>query len=91
MNYRQGLFRLWIVASVVWVGGVLVAEWRQERFLDKLDRSSTRGGYEVYVYTKEGHTLPGPPILLAFGPPAAAFALGLAGLWAAKGFKDPKE
>ena len=43
------------------------------------------------MYTKEGHTLPGPPILRAFGPPAAAFALGLAGLWAAKGFKAPKE
>jgi hypothetical protein len=28
MNYRRGLFRLWVILTVLWVGGIAVSVWQ---------------------------------------------------------------
>ena len=55
LRVARGLFRLWLVLSVLWIGGV--------------------------VFVRHG-------ILLALVPPAFVLALGLALVWASKGFRE---
>ena len=28
MNYRRGLFRLWVILTVLWVGGIAISVWQ---------------------------------------------------------------
>jgi hypothetical protein len=81
MNVRRGLFRLWIVGSIVWVGGWLWAyPWPiQEEFLCMLGLSDNRfcnmrDPYSIYLPI----AFLGPVIALA-----AWFAVG----WIVSGFR----
>jgi hypothetical protein len=75
MNWRRGLFRLWLVSSVVWCAGVgwlAYASWsdiQKNTFADLIPFP-----WLSYVVT-------------AIGAPAISFALGWSCLWIAAGFR----
>ncbi len=93
INFRRGLFRLWIVASVVWLvgGGVMFQEVvRRDVSTLMTDRSAEPPpppGSELasVVSARNNLTFVASGILL---PPIFAFALGWAGLWILRGFRS---
>ena len=96
-RYVRGFFRVWIVLSVLWVGGVGVKTWSEFEYWKRL----------VFVPDKPQ---PGAPILsfddlipvgnidyllfhapefisLSILPPALILAFGAASVWAFRGFR----
>src|SRR6266545_2014516 len=72
----RGLFRLWLVLSVLWIGGVGVMTWP---------------AFDPDAYL-EGRPQPirwsaAEAALLSFAPPAFMLALGSALVWAFRGFR----
>jgi hypothetical protein len=77
MTWGCGLFRLWVVLSVVWVllvGVVIDLEWLERRTL----RPDTLS-FDAYDLAEVA--------IFAIVPPAGVLALGAALFWAARGFK----
>jgi hypothetical protein len=72
MNLRRGLFRLWIVIAVLWIG---VAVW----FLGEVAFSPWPG------HLVNGPTRT-QSLLIIFVPPIALFGLGFVCIWVARGF-----
>ena len=85
MNLRRGLFRAWVVASVVWVGACIL-RYNFSCFF------GSYSGCEWWAYpTLNYYVSPNDYVeVLAktFGVPIAAFVIGIAALWAAKGFQE---
>lgn len=85
MNFRRGLFRLWIIASLVWFVGWLGYLWAfceptgYSGFVKFCSSSSSFWNFGFWSYESIA--------AMGIGPAMAAFILGLAGLWAAKGFQ----
>ena len=75
LRVARGLFRLWLVLSVLWIGGVGVWTWLTAK------NQAYWGGLssieKVWV-----------AVVLALVPPAFVLALGLALVWASKGFRE---
>jgi hypothetical protein len=98
----RGLFRLWLVLSVLWIGGVGVVTWRtlpenelpsmcdlpaNERPEDFDCSWLQRVKDEVVFMDKKQRAAIQNGILLAFLPLAFVLALGSALAWAFRGFR----
>jgi hypothetical protein len=98
----RGLFRLWLVLSVLWVGGVGVVTWRtlpenelpsmcdlpaNERPEDFDCSWLQRVKDQVVFMDKKQRAATQSGILLALVPPAFLLALGSASIWAIRGFR----
>ena len=92
MNWRRGLFRLWLVLSLCWIAGVGVYAWTQEPGL-----SSLQFGYEIASSPEkqnEREIVGGLNAALAkryvayvLLPPLITLALGLVGAWVVTAFE----
>jgi hypothetical protein len=89
----RGLFRLWLVLSVLWIGGVGVMTWPafDPAKLAATKNSPYTGGFDPDAYL-EGRPQPirwsaAEAALLSFAPPAFMLALGSALVWAFRGFR----
>jgi hypothetical protein len=102
MAIARGLFRLWLVLSLLWIGGVGVVTWRtfpEDEFPSMCDLPAYQRSKEfdcswVYrvkeqlVFMDKGQRAATQHgILLAIIPPAFVLALGSALVWALKGFR----
>ena len=95
MNWRRGLFRLWLVASVLWIGTVAWEAYALDYCLNSTIRAS-----DPFVCLDHiawplnlADLIPiGPSIareaVLALGPVVVALALWFAGTWVAGGFTN---
>jgi hypothetical protein len=99
MDLRRGFFRLWIVASLIWIGAVLTVEYRDttipsltkscsELLSFTLDRTGEKlGPADVarcdQVWGEERIRIGG----IALGPPLAFLVAGLLLAWIAGGFR----
>jgi hypothetical protein len=102
LRVARGLLRLWLVLSVLWIGGVGVVTWRtfpenelpsicdlpaNERS-EALDCSWLRRVKDELVFMdKKQRAAIQNGILLALVAPAFALALGSALIWAIRGFR----
>ena len=92
MNWRRGLFRLWLVGSPCWIAGVGVYAWKQEPGLSSLQFS-----YEIASSPEkkdEREIMGGLNAELAklyaayvLFPPLITQALGLLGAWVVSSFE----
>jgi hypothetical protein len=82
MNWRRGLFRLWLVASAVWIARTF---WWREACL--IPSWLGGGGWwcNDAVVDPIGENL--KSVALILGPPAAAFLAGLVSVWVLNGFR----
>jgi len=96
LRVARGLFRLWLVLSVVWIGGVALLTWRD--YPDGWVRVCERGAFPPYRdCLPEGFVIDPRPfradpaitrgIIVAVVPPAFVLALGSALVWAFRGFR----
>ena len=76
MNFPRGLFRLWLVLSVLWIGGVVCLTWHDLQ----LPRS---GPFNDLI----ADAVIGRGIKVALIPPVVILAIGSALVWAFKGFR----
>jgi hypothetical protein len=84
MNWSRGLFRGWVVVSVLWlatVGAAFAAAWIEAASWDAV---APRVVAETAAERRD--RLMGWAAL-ALAPPAALLALGLVGAWVARGFR----
>ncbi len=89
INWRRGLFRLWIAASFVWlVGAGALLQGEMRRDVETLMTAALQPPPAFLGAPWEKYEL----IVFASGvlllPPLFAFALGWAGLWIVKGFRS---
>ena len=80
------LFRLWLVLSVLWIGGVGVIAWPNVRLNDWVLPSGFVLPGEVEA-TNERRAAIQSAVLVAFLPPAIVLALGWGLIRAVKGFR----
>ena len=71
LRVARGLFRLWLVFLVLWIGAVGVVLWWAWDWGDE--------GPELDYWLRAG--------VLAFAPPVLVLALGSALVWAFRGFR----
>jgi hypothetical protein len=93
LRIARGLFRLWLVLSVLWIGGVGVVTWRE--FPDDWVRVCQPG--ETRGCLPPGFVIDPRPfwedpaihrgIIMAVVPPALVLALGSALVWAFRRFE----
>ena len=89
MNIRRGLFRVWLVCSVLYVMGVLALGipviWNEFGFGKE---------EEIFPFVLAIPPEPWSKLALvtgaAFGVPAVVYGLGLAFLWAISGFRESR-
>jgi hypothetical protein len=93
LRVARGLFRLWLVLSVLWIGGVGVVTWPA---FDPAKLAATKDapytGYFDPDAFLEGRPQPrrwsaAEAALLSFAPPVLALTLGSALVWAFRGFR----
>jgi hypothetical protein len=99
LRLARGLFRLWLVLTVLWIGGVGVATWRSFPIPIECERPFDPDAYLAGKPQKEGCTwlervkapfvmeIVQDGILLALLPPIFVLALGWALVWAFMGFR----
>lgn len=92
MNLRRGLFRLWILFSVLFVATTLIVAAISFR-VELADAAFVGSSDDPYAGISEPANPPAPWthlaifILVAAGVPAAVLGCGLAMSWAASGFR----
>jgi hypothetical protein len=99
LRVARGLFRLWLVLSVLWIGGVGVVTWQtfpledpvraSFPYLCELNKDCSwldRVKHQLDM-DKEQRAAIQSAILLALAPPAFMLALGSALVWAFRGFR----
>jgi hypothetical protein len=102
LRIARGLFRLWLVVSVLWIGGVGFVTWRtfpENELPSMCDLPANERPKEfdcswlqrvkdelVYMDKKQRAAIQSG-ILLALVPPAFVLALGSALVWAFRGFQ----
>jgi len=80
MNWQRGLFRLWLVASVIWVALMSLAAY-QKVIIPRLNGASSHP-----IGTDVAHFFG-----VALGPVVAVLALGMISGWIISGFRrDPR-
>lgn len=132
MNWRRGLFRLWVSLSVPWIVGIplamgIVETWNRPAEIrhgnssielpPRTTKAEAQAALEAFIIHRKSDDNPGPfrdlipdpkvaaanltkdyderanhravleIMYLALGPPVAAFAIGVALLWVARGFR----
>ncbi len=99
MTWRRGLFRLWLAASVcwiVWIGWLAADKWWVSRQIEAGLPPLPPGFSQVCdlrnnrCATELTRSATGSYLIWAFGPSAAALAIGVVGNWVADGFKGAK-
>jgi hypothetical protein len=91
MNLKRGLFRIWVVASLIWFLGWLAYVWAT--------CLPQENSVEVYCYTSLFDDWMSPVSYfslrdyarigaMGIGPPIAVLVLGFSILWAADGFRS---
>jgi hypothetical protein len=90
LRVARGLFRLWLVLSVLWIGGVGYVTWRDfpkpgwgENDLIAVDPAGT----DFRTLAEARRLVIWDASFLAFLPPAFVLALGSALVWASRGFR----
>jgi hypothetical protein len=93
LRVARGLFRLWLVLSVLWIGGVGIVTWPA---FDPAKLAATKefpytGDFDPKAFL-EGRPQPerwsaAEAALLSFAPPLLTLALGSASIWAFRGFR----
>jgi hypothetical protein len=97
MNWKRGLFRLWLVLSLCWIAPMVALVWG-DLGSHEITPDYTKWSAETLAKAERGETLsvsdypPDWPGRLAtggiiIGPPIAALLLGSALLWAGRGFR----
>jgi hypothetical protein len=102
LRVARGLFRLWLVLSVLWIGGMGVVTWRTlpEKELPSMcdvPANERPEGFdcswlqqvkeEVVFMDKKRRAATQSGILLALVPPTWVLAFGSALIWALRGFR----
>lgn len=93
LRVARGLFRLWLVLSVLWIAGVGVVTWQTfpepevHSTCDVFDCSWLQQVKETIYMDKEQRAAIQSGMLLALLPPAFVLALGSALMWAFRGFR----
>jgi hypothetical protein len=88
MNWRRGLLRLWLLASLAWVAFNAFAFSVPRSLSDAIGWGLPEPppGYVLDAVTAGWANLRGF-LLFGLGMPALALALGFAAAWVARGFK----
>jgi hypothetical protein len=102
LRVARGLFRLWLILSVLWIGGVGIHAWRTLAPV-KVEPVAILQAYAIWKNCsgeppRDNELEVAPWViaqckeirfasLLAFLPPAFLLALGSALLWALRGFR----
>jgi hypothetical protein len=90
LHVERGLFRLWLVLSVLWIGGVGVVTWPA---FDpaKLWEHPYTGYFDPEAYLEDRPQPEGwyavQAAVLSFAPPVFVLALGSALMWVVRGFR----
>jgi len=98
LRVARGLFRLWLILSVLWIGGVGVVTWQTfppeipERlpYLCELNKDCSwldRVKHQLVFRDEDQRAALQSAILLALVPPALVLAFGSALIWAFRGFR----
>ena len=99
LHVARGLFRLWLVLAVLWIGGVGVVGWWSYPHAPNPDEYSASDGLERFGTAQERFERDAKiiadeqwwtikaVILLALVPPAALSVWGAAFTWAFRGFR----
>jgi hypothetical protein len=96
LRVTRGLFRLWLVLSVLWIGGVAVETWWTFPVKEWLSPPSElpvppwEFDPEKWLASRlaeERHAAIRFASVLALAPPALIFAFGSALIWAIRGFR----
>jgi hypothetical protein len=93
LRIARGLFRLWLILSVLWIGGVGIVTWWTFPVDDWVYPSGapapSAGMFDDLIRDKERRDAVQFASILAFAPPAFVLALGSAFVWAFRGFSEP--
>jgi hypothetical protein len=97
LRVARGLFRVWLVLSVLWIAGVGVMEWRtfvyEYRDVDVCEELEAPAPGSCLPRSYADWVNPNSrarfrfALALAFVPPAFVLVLGSALVWAFRGFK----
>jgi hypothetical protein len=97
LRVARGLFRLWLILSVLWIGGVGIAKWRtfiypevvvcEEVEAPAPGSCLPRSFVLDPQWKKDRRAAFQFALVLALVPPAVLLALGSALVWAFKGFR----
>jgi hypothetical protein len=100
-EWKRGLIRLWLVASICWIGfagysrydGVMEA-WQPDTTCSKLEEENQQAGRQIYdlekcrqFVTDDKAATIYSALKFVFAPPVLALAIGIATWWALKGFR----
>jgi hypothetical protein len=101
LRVARGLFRLWLVLSVLWIGGVGIVTWYslppayenpKSWGAVAVEKENTTefnpDEYLAFKAAEERHSAIWHASLLAVLPPAFVLALGSAFVWAFRGFRN---
>jgi hypothetical protein len=99
LRVARGLFRLWLVLSVLWIGGVGIAKWRTFIYPEVVVCEEVEAPPPGSCLPRSIILLLDPEwdkdrraafqftLVLALVPPAFVLALGSALVWAFRGFR----
>ena len=92
MDWRRGLFRLWLVLSLCWIAGVGVYAWNREPGLSFLQfgyeiASSPEKQNEREIVGGLNAELAKRYVAYVLLPPLITLALGLVGAWVVTAFE----
>ena len=103
MRVARGLFRLWLVLSVLWIGGAGYVTWKDFPASYRVAESKSKtAGFDpdaylrslgvnpdaLWSFDQEGRAALWSFAQWAFIPPAFMLALGAALVWAFRGFRQ---
>ena len=107
LNWRRGLLRLWIVASICWVSSIAWIAWDDDRTLtikegltkSCIEDTKAQGGNPFDCFDSPEAILEDRPrtqrlirwSTIALLPPTGALLVMLAALWVAAGFARDRE
>jgi hypothetical protein len=89
MNWRRGLFRLWLVTSFLWILWVILFDSASATCFQVRQRFGLGNPFDCFdpgTVILEFNTR---TVLLLFGPVLGSFAAGLIVAWIVQGFSKP--
>lgn len=90
LRVARGLFRMWLVLSVVWIGGVGAVTWsdiRNPETLTDTEVGLPPGKFDDLIIAGRHKNAIKFGAGLALAPPAFALVIGSAFVWAFRGFR----
>jgi hypothetical protein len=86
LRIARGLFRLWLVLTVLWIGGVGIYAWWSFP-MEVPPWAAFESEVASFVLAEDRRSAIWDASLRAFLPPAFVLALGSALMWAFRGFR----